>query len=240
VAHRRQEKEALRRQREEREAQARAEQQRKRLVGYGAGGAMVIAAIVVILVLAGGGGDGDASGGGGNFFPEDGDVPEQQVFDLAQASRAAGCELESDKASGVATHTTSLSKKVNYKDNPPTSGRHYEIPAEDGVYGGKPPPDETLVHALEHGRVVIWVKSSVPKEARATIRAMSDQDEGYQTLLVKRADMPHAVAATAWNRDPAPEGTGRTLGCDRWSPEALDAIRTFRDEHRSNGPEPVP
>jgi uncharacterized protein DUF3105 len=239
MAHRKREKEALRREREEREARARAEQQRKRMVGYGAGGALILAAVLVIFLLVGGGGNGGVSGEG-NFFPEGGDAPEQKVFDLEDAASAAGCELDSSKGSGVATHTKSLDEKVNYKDNPPTTGRHYEIPAEDGVYNSDPPPDEALVHALEHGRVIIWVKPSVPADVRATIRAMSDEDEGFQTLLVKRKNMPYAVAATAWNRDPAPGGTGRTLGCNEWTPEVLDALRAFRDEHRSNGPEPVP
>jgi hypothetical protein len=238
MAHRKREKEALRRQREEREAKARAEQQRKRMVGYGAAGALVIGAALVAFLLAGGGGNG--GGSEGSFFPEGGDAPAQKIFDLEDAARAAGCKLESSKGSGVATHTKSLSEHINYKDNPPTNGRHYEIPAEDGVYGGSPPPDEALVHSLEHGRVIIWVKPSVPPDVRATIRAMSDEDDGFQTLLVQRKNMPYAVAATAWNRDPLPGGTGRTLGCDRWTPEVLDALRAFRDEHRSNGPEPVP
>ncbi len=239
MAHRKGEKEALRRQREEREAQARAEQQRKRLVGFGAAGVLVLAAIVVVFLLVGGGGDSGGDGGGG-FFPEGGDVPGQKVFDLDEAVSAAGCELDSSKGSGVATHTTDLSEKINYKTNPPTTGRHYEIPAEDGVYGGAPPPDEALVHSLEHGRVIIWVKPSVSVDARATIRALFDEDDGFQTLLVQRKTMPGVVEATAWNRDPLPGGTGRTLSCDRWSPEVVDALRAFRDEHRSNGPEPVP
>lgn len=239
MAHRKGEKEALRRQREEREAKARADQQRKRLVGFGAAGAIAVAALVIVFLLAGGGGGGGAEAGGG-FFPEGGDVAEQKVFDLEEAANTAGCELESAKGSGVATHTTSLDERVKYKTNPPTTGRHYEIPAEDGVYGANAPPDEALVHALEHGRVIVWVKPSVPEAVRATIRALSDEDEGFQTLLVRRKDMPYAVAATAWNRDPLPGGTGRTLGCDQWTPEAVDALRAFRDEHRSNGPEPVP
>jgi Protein of unknown function (DUF3105) len=240
MAHRKAEKEALRRQREEREAKARAEQQRKKLVGYGSAGALVIAAVVGVFLLAGGGGNGGGPGEEGDFFPTGGDAPEQQVFELEQAANGAGCELDTSKGRGVAYHTQSLDENVDYRDNPPTNGRHYEIPAEDGVYSGQPPPDEALVHALEHGRVVIWVKPSVPEDARATIRAMVDEDEGFQTLLVERRNMPYAVAATAWNRDPAPGGTGRTLGCDRWSPEVVDALRAFRDEHRSNGPEPVP
>ena len=144
MARRKEEKEALRRQREEREAKARAEQQRKRLVGFGAAGVLVLAAVVIGFLLVGGGGNGGGPGGEGDFFPEGGDAPTQKVFDLDEAVSAAGCELKSSKGSGVATHTTSLDEKIKYKTNPPTTGRHYEIPAEDGVYGGAPPPDEAL------------------------------------------------------------------------------------------------
>jgi hypothetical protein len=48
------------------------------------------------------------------------------------------------------------------------------------------------------------------------------------------------VAATAWNRDPEPGGTGRTLGCPRWNDGVIDALRAFRDEYRGKGPEPIP
>ena len=60
-------------------------------------------------------------------------------------------------------------------------------------------------------------------------------------ILVPRPNMPYAVAATAWNPDPTPNGTGRTLApCDWDATSVIDALRAFRDEHRSNGPEPVP
>jgi Protein of unknown function (DUF3105) len=235
VAHRKDSKEALRRQREEREAKQRAEQRRKRLVGYGSAAAIAVVATAIILLLVAGGGD-----SGGDLFPEGGDIPEQKVFDVQEAASAAGCELKNSKGSGVATHTASLDEKINYKTNPPTTGRHFEVPAEDGVYQSNPPQDEQLVHTLEHGRVIVWVKPSVPRDARAAIRAIYDEDDGFQTVLVQRRNMPYAVAASAWNRDPAPGGTGRILACNRWSDEVVDAIRAFRDEHRSNGPEDVP
>ena len=106
----------------------------------------------------------------------------------------------------MATHTTSLDEKIKYKTNPPTTGRHYQIPAEDGVYGGAPPPDEALVHALEHGRVIIWVKPSVSEDARAEIRAMSDEDEGFQTLLVPRDE--HALCGGGHRLEPRPAAGG--------------------------------
>ena len=237
MSHRREQKEALRREREERERQARAAEQRKKLIGYGAGGLLVVAAVVVLIVLATGGGDGgDAQAS--SVFPDGGSFPEQKVFDVAPAAKAAGCTLKSVKGSGVATHTTSLDERVKYKTNPPTTGRHYQVPADDGVYG-KAPQDEELVHGMEHGRVIFWVKPSLPEDQRADIRALVD-DDPYQMFLVPRSNMPYAVAATAWNADPPPGGTGRLLLCDKVNDKTYDALASFRDEHRSQGPEPIP
>jgi hypothetical protein len=87
--------------------------------------------------------------------------------------------------------------------------------------------------------VIVWAKPSLPEEARQSIRALFDEDD-YQMVVVPRSNMQPGIAATAWNRDPDPGGTGRTLACPRWNENVADAIRTFRDEHRSNGPEPVP
>jgi Protein of unknown function (DUF3105) len=239
MARRRAEKEALRLEREKREAEAKAAAQRKKLVGYGGGGVLVIAAILAVVFLAGGGGNGGDGSGGGSIFPEGGEVAEQTDFDLEASAEAAGCELVDTKGSGVLDHTTTLEEKVDYADNPPTHGRHYEIPAEDGLYSSDIPTDEQLVHTLEHGRVILWVKPDAPLEARESVRALFDDDD-YQMVVVPRRNMEPMLAATAWNRDPDPGGTGRTLRCDRWNDEVVDAIRTFRDEHRSNGPEPVP
>jgi hypothetical protein len=237
VSHRREQKERLRREREERERQARAAEQRKKLVGYGAGGLLALAAIIVLVLLATGGSDGGSDAQAAEVFPDGGSFPEQQVFEVAPAARAAGCTLR-DVRGTSRQHTTSLDQRVKYSTNPPTSGRHYEIPAEDGIYGD-PPQDEALVHGLEHGRVIFWVKPSIPEDQRANIRALVE-DDSYQMFLVPRANMPYAVAATAWNADPAPDGTGKMMTCDRVTEQTFDALAAFRDEHRSQGPEPVP
>jgi hypothetical protein len=239
MAHRKDRKEALRRERERREAQARAAQQRKRLVAIGAALGVAVAAVAVVVVLAAGGGNDGPGGtrGGGDLFPDGGSVPEQKVFDLPKAAAAAACKLESNPATSRA-HTTDINQRVKYKQNPPNSGRHYETPAEDGLYL-KAPPDVTLVHEQEHGRVVVWVKPGLPRSVREQIRALFDEDS-YQTVVVPRRNMPDPIVATAWGRDPTPLGTGYTLACPKWDENVIDAIRAFRDEHRSNGPEAVP
>ena len=238
MSHRREQKEALRAERLERERQAQAAEQRKKMLGYGLGGLLALAAVVVLVIVATGGG-----GGGGNdaqaaeVFPDGGSFPEQKVFDVAPAAEAAGCTLKDVKGTSR-QHTTSLDDRVKYTSNPPTSGRHYEIPAEDGIYGDAP-QDEALVHGMEHGRVIFWVKPSAPDDVRANIRALVE-DDSYQMFLVPRSNMPYEVAATAWDADPAPNGTGKLMTCDKVNDQTYDALAAFRDEHRSQGPEPIP
>ena len=238
MSHRREQKERLRKEREERERQARAAAQRKKMVGYGAGGALVLAVVIVLAVVALGGSDGGGSDAqAAEVFPDGGSFPEQKVFDVKPAAAAAGCELSSKKANSR-EHTTSLSTHVKYSTNPPTSGRHYQIPAQDGIYGDAP-QDEELVHGMEHGRVIFWVKPDAPRDVRANIRALVE-DDPYQMFLVPRSNMPAEVAATAWDADPAPNGTGELMTCTKVDDKTYDALAAFRDEHRSQGPEPIP
>jgi Protein of unknown function (DUF3105) len=164
MAHRKADKQALRRERERREAEARAAQERKRLVGYGAAGVLAIAAIALVVLLAAGGGDGAEGQGGGDVFPEGGEVAEQTEFDLETAARGAGCELNSTPARGERDRQhVPTDQTVNYQDNPPTLGAHWppEDVAQDGLYF-ESPADEALVHSEEHGRVVILAKPSLP------------------------------------------------------------------------------
>jgi Protein of unknown function (DUF3105) len=238
VSHRKQQKEALRKEREERERQARQAKQRKQLVGYGTAGVIVIAALAVLGVLLLGGGNGGGASASSDMLPDGGSVPEQTAFEVRPAATEANCRLRTVEGSGVQDHTTSLDERVDYETNPPTTGRHYQVPAEDGAYS-EAPTDEELVHSEEHGRVIIWFKPGLPSEQRANLKALYDEDS-YQMFLVPRSDMPYAVAATAWNRDPPPNGRGQLLLCNEFSPEIYDALRAFRDEHRSRGPEAIP
>jgi hypothetical protein len=238
VSHRREQKERLRREREERQRQAKAAEQRKKMVGYGAGAVLALAAVIVLVVIAtGGGGGGGSDAQAAEVFPDGGSFPEQKVFEVAPAAKAAGCTLKDVKAPSR-EHTTSLSQRVKYSTNPPTSGKHYQIPADDGIYGD-PPQDEQLVHNMEHGRVIFWVKPSLPEDQRADIRALVE-DDPYQMVLVPRSNMPYAIAATAWDADPAPNGTGKMMTCNQVTDKTYDALAAFRDEHRSQGPEPIP
>jgi len=241
VASRKEQKEQLRREREEREAAARAAARRKRLIGYAAGAAVVILALAVAgfaLMNGGDDGGGGSTGASADVLPDGGEVPEQQITDLKEAATAASCELKSEKAEPAGEHITAIGETVDYPSDPPTSGVHFEIPAEDGAFE-EAPDVKRLVHTLEHGRIIIWFKPNLPEQQRASLKALFEEDE-YQMLLVPNETMPYQVAATAWNREPEPVGTGRLLGCKTYNEQVIDAIRAFKDEHRGNGPEAIP
>lgn len=243
MASRKEQKEQLRREREEREAAARAAERRRRTIGYAAAGVVVaVVAVVLVVLLVSGGGNGDGGGSkeaSADVLPDGGTVPDQTVTELEEAVRAAGGELKKFRGGGANDHTQDLSEVIRYDSNPPTHGRHYERPAEDLAYEEAPDVKE-VVHALEHGRIVIWFKKDLPAEQRADLKALYDEDP-YQMLLVpNETDMPYQMAVSAWNREPVPAGTGRLLGFPEYNEKIFDAIRAFKDEHRSNGPEPVP
>jgi hypothetical protein len=233
------------------------EQPGRRAVGYAAaGGAILIALVTIVAALAslgGGGSEGaspsaDAGAGGGSsggrdpvhdLLPEDGSFPEpERVGSVREGARSAGCELESFEAK-TNLHLASPEDTVRYRSDPPTSGRHHPLPAEDNAYAVSPDV-RRIVHTLEHGRVVIWFDSDLPRDARAALKAFYSDDSHHILLVPDTTDMPYAVAATAWNRKPGRYGTGRLLGCRDYSDDVFTALDAFRDRHRDRGPELVP
>jgi hypothetical protein len=238
MASRREQKEQLRKEREQREAAAKSEQRRKQLIGYGVGGGIVVVAVIAAIVLLAGGG-GNSSSASGDVLPDGGSYPQpKDDVELPAAAKAAGCELKSYRAKSR-EHVTDLAMKIKYASKPPTSGSHYQEWAEDGAY--EDPPDvKELVHGLEHGRVIVWFKKNLPSDQRAALKKFYDDDTYQMFLIPDMTGMTYQVAATAWNRDPQPNGTGRLMGCPKFNDQVFTAIESFKDENRSRGPEPVP
>ena len=237
MSSRKDQKEALRREREVREQAAKAATRRRQMIGYGVGGALALAALVIVVVaLAGGGGD---DGGGGDLYPSGVGIPDPGPLsaDVEAAADAAGCVLESNKAKSR-DHLDDENATETYDQNPPTSGKHFAIPAEDGIYDDAP-DKEDLVHTLEHGRVIIWFKPSLPADDRGKLKTLFDEDPFHLVLTPNETKMPYAVAATAWNAEPEPLGTGQLMGCKTFNDKVIDALRAFKDEHRDRGPELV-
>ena len=122
-----------------------------------------------------------------------------------------------------------------YNSDPPTSGPHYDAPAETGFYE-EAPADEYLVHNLEHGHVIIWYNGASLSEADCTTLKNNVRDvmsrAGVSLVTgtskvnaVPRPTMTNPITLTAW---------GRLQRLDAFDRDAiLRFIRTFRD----NAPE---
>jgi len=234
VSSRQEEKERRRKERLEREqAEAKRAARRKRMQ-LAFGGLLAVAAIagVVVVVLIGtGGGDGEPSNTASGASTAN--IPEQQISDIKEAAKAAGCTLNNPAYEG-ANHEEKAFKASDYKTNPPTSGTHTPDWYEDGIYApGDVPELGKLVHPLEHGRIEIQYKPGTPKATVDQLEALlADSEDGYHMLLFENTTgMEAAVAATAWTH---------SLTCPEMNDKVFDAMRTFRARYIDKGPERVP
>lgn len=175
-----------------------------------AGVAAIATALVAALLLTGGAAN-----------------PDEKV---RAAAEAAGAKLvHHDWSYGINDH---VDGRVRYPTNPPTNGPHARTWARDGSYAGlTPPPTEQVVHAQEHGRVVIQYAPNLPKGQVAALERLFEEDSDHVLLLENRTSMPCPIAATAW---------GHAILCRDASAKSLDALRAFRDAYRDKGPETVP
>jgi hypothetical protein len=122
---------------------------------------------------------------------------------------------------------------VQYNTTPPTSGNHYETPADPGFY---PPataaqiPEERFVHNLEHSQMVIWYQPAAPADVREDLEAYIDKQPGQQSIAllgVPYDQAPKPVTITAW---------GAMQTCEGISEDVLNA---FRERFQGKGPEEV-
>lgn len=115
-----------------------------------------------------------------------------------------------------------------YNSNPPTSGWHFAVPSDWGVYKEEL-PDGTLIHNLEHGGIWISYKPGISEELRSKLESFYER-YGRKVIVTPRAGNDTDIAVAAWthlDKFNAPE----------YSDERVDKfIRAFRNK----GPEFVP
>ncbi len=228
------EKEARRAEREAQEAAAAKASARSKRVQMALGAFLVLAIIAgSVFALASGGDDMKASGKVEQGADVKVALPPVKETDLKKAVAAAGGVLVDPENEG----STHVSGKVDYKSNPPTSGNHNQVPAQDGVYApGNEPAKENWVHTLEHGRIVIQYAPGTPKATIDQLETLGSEElngsEGYHVVVMQNnTNMPFKVAAVAWDH---------YLGFKEMNPQAFDAIRAFRKQYTDKAPELIP
>ena len=247
MASRKEEKERLRAQRLAAERASQSGGRARLMAGYVVAGVLALAVIVglVAVVTSGGGGGSGACSNAhiqntGSFSGLTPDCrkgtppPPLQFADLQISAQKAGCEVRLNLPDEGNTHVPN-STPVQYRTTPPTSGNHNPVPISDGAYTtpmsanpqtkGMNIRDE--VHAMEHGRIEIHYKPSLPESQQLALKGVFDQNPDGM-LLYPDPNMPYDVAVTAWTE---------MAVCQHYNPLALDVIRNFRDTYRGNGPE---
>jgi hypothetical protein len=248
MSSRKEEKERLRAQRLAAERAAASTGRRRIMAGYAVAGALTLAVLVGLVIVIASGGNGsaaaDACGNAhiqntGSFSGLDPDCregtppPPIQYADLAISAQKAGCDLKLNLPDEGNTHVPD-STPVHYRTVPPTSGNHNPVPISDGAYvtpvtsdTSKHPNIRNEVHAMEHGRIEIHYKPTLPENEQLALKGVFDADPPGM-LLYPDPDMPYDVAVTAWTNE---------VVCPNYNPVILDVIRNFRDTYRGNGPE---
>ncbi len=112
-----------------------------------------------------------------------------------------------------------------YAERFPTSGPHDPAPTAPGVYS-EPQPRTKLVHALEHGNIVIY-RDSPGADADALLEEWASLYNGYWSgiVLVPEEGLGEEVVMTAWTKQL------------RLSTFNETAAAAFIDAYRGRGPE---
>lgn len=125
---------------------------------------------------------------------------------------------------------------IDHNTDPPTSGQHYDTPAGPGFYEVAP-PDEQLVHNLEHGYVIVYFSCSGLSE-RACGNLQNDIRQALsgagvsrftgtaKLIAAPRPDMDNRVTYTSW---------GHIYRADDFSGRELDL---FIRQNLDQAPEP--
>lgn len=118
-------------------------------------------------------------------------------------------------------------EKFSYNSNPPTSGPHDPVWTKTGVYS-EPQGDGHLVHALEHGYIIISYNCDKTADCEGLKNKLSDlvnEKRIWKLIVVPRSNLDSLIALTAW---------GRIDKMDVFDKKRTEA---FIDGFRNKGPE---
>jgi|1186.fasta_scaffold14374_3 hypothetical protein len=162
---------------------------------------------------------------------------------VASAMKASGCTFKTVKAKPLKAGLIHVQEgtPVPYNTFPPSSGSHYPTPAIWDFYN-TPVEPRLLVHNQEHGGVILWWGTQVPKSTVDKVHAFYDSSP-ESMVGSPLAKLGKKVAITAWTGDPSKYGSdpnyygfGHVAVCSTFNESAF---KKFRDVYRGHGPEGI-
>jgi hypothetical protein len=148
--------------------------------------------------------------------------------EVGVSEAAANCGDVEEPEKQPADHIGVGEPHPPYSSDPPTSGPHFEQPANAGFYE-QPLPAEQVVHNMEHGQIVIWYAPDAPEEVVGNIESLVRQ-EPLATLAVPYEGVGDGktFVLTAWGASKACEQVSQTV------------VNEFRTAYQGRGPERIP
>ncbi len=114
-----------------------------------------------------------------------------------------------------------------YNSNPPTSGWHYAVWADWGVYKEEL-PQERLIHNLEHGGIVIQYKPDLDPATVTKLDDLKKNEFECKLVVVPSSKLDKSIVLSAWTR---------LYKTDTYEEET---IKDFIKKYRNRAPELVP
>jgi hypothetical protein len=122
--------------------------------------------------------------------------------------------------------TTHTEDNLDYDLTPPVGGEHYAVPGTCGFYEEDPPPEEMLVHDLEHGAIWIAYDPDLDDAQQVTLRELVAQQA--KVVATPHEDLSSPIVVSAW---------GRQLALDTADdPRLAQFVTTYRNS--PDAPEP--
>ena len=206
------EKQRRRLEQERRRSQQRREALRRNIITIGVAVIVIVAVVVAIL-----------------------SERQEQDAPVGVAVNEAGCEEVEEFEALEGQHIKEGTAHAPYNSDPPSSGPHYEIPADTGFYSSPLEP-ERVVHNMEHGQIVIWFSDSLDAEEKGQIEEITE-DERVATVATPYQVGDAGYVLTAWLAGgEGGEGTGVLQRCERVSQAA---VNEFREDYQGKSPEPL-
>jgi hypothetical protein len=143
---------------------------------------------------------------------------------LAEQGQAGLSKVSSFTSEGLAQHVPQGSS-VDYRTDPPTTGAHYPTPSAPGYYE-RPQLPGNLVHALEHGNIVIYY-DRLSSEAMESLKGWANrfQDQWAGVIVTAMPGIGEEIILTAWTQE---------LRLEKFDAASAAA---FIDRFRGRGPE---